>query len=214
MDFVLTVAEARVLGCLIEKELGTPEYYPLSLNALVNACNQKSNREPLMQLDEPSVLYALDALRDKRLACRMDMAGSRTPKFQHRLGQVFNFNEFESALLCELLVRGPQTLGELRTHAMRLREFARMEEVEAALDHLATRPEGPFVLRLPRWPGQKEPRYAHLLCGPVDASAPPAPEPAPVAADRGAALESRVAALEQDVAALRARLEDLARQWQ
>ena len=164
MDLLLSDHEVRVLGALIEKEITTPDYYPLSLNALTNACNQKSNRNPVMALDEGAVREALDSLSRKWLAGPASTAESRVTKFGHRVQEVFNFDRRQTALLCELMLRGPQTLGELRTHAERLYRFDDLETLEATLQKLAER-EPPLVKKLPRLPGTKEPRYAHLLAG-------------------------------------------------
>jgi uncharacterized protein len=162
VDILLTEIEARVLGSLIEKEITTPDYYPLSLNALVNACNQKSNREPLMNLDEDTVRDALRGLGELDLtASRVD---SRVPKYEHRIQEVFNFTRGETALVCALMLRGAQTVGELRGHAERLHRFEDLADVQSVLQRLMKR-EPPLVKILPRQPGTKESRYSHLLCG-------------------------------------------------
>lgn len=160
MDLLLHPAEVRVLGSLLEKEITTPEYYPLSLNALVNACNQKSNRDPVVEFDSETVGQALEALRDKGLLLAITGAGSRVPKYGHRISEKLNLGRRELAILCELMLRGPQTLGELRTRSERMHRFDDLAEVEAVLDRL---PE--LVVKLPRRPGEKEVRYAHLLSG-------------------------------------------------
>ncbi len=160
MDFSLDADEVRVLGSLLEKEITTPEYYPLSLNALVNACNQKSNRDPIVHFDEETVERVLYLLRDKGLLLNMTGAGSRVPKYGHRLSEKLNLGRRELAILCELMVRGPQTLGELRTRAERMHHFDDVSEVESVLDRM---PE--LVTKLPRRPGEKEARYAQLLAG-------------------------------------------------
>src|SRR5262245_13677366 len=160
MQLALTPVEARVLGALIEKEITTPEYYPLSLNALTNACNQKSNREPAMQLVEEEIQRALQHLESQSLV--RSIAESRATKFEHRLQEVFNFYRPEAAIVCELLLRGPQTPGELRARAARMHPFADLESVHSALERLGKR-EPPLVTLLPRQPGTKEARYAHLL---------------------------------------------------
>ena len=164
MLLTLTPVEARVLGSLIEKEITTPEYYPLSLNALVNACNQKSNREPAMQLEEDEIRKALHHLESQSLV--RSIAESRATKFEHRLQDVFNFYRPEVAVICELLLRGPQTPGELRTRASRMHAFEDLESVHSALQRLSKR-EPPMVTVLPRQPGTKESRYTHLL-GDID----------------------------------------------
>jgi uncharacterized protein YceH (UPF0502 family) len=165
MDIILTSVEARVLGVLIEKEMTTPAYYPLSLNALTVGCNQKSNRNPVMELDMKTSLRALDRMRQKKLVTQQQMAGSRVLKYSHNLKHLFNFTPVEAAILCELLIRGPQTPGELRARAARMHPFADIAEVTAALAKLGTREDGPFVTQLPRQPGRREERYAHLFCG-------------------------------------------------
>jgi hypothetical protein len=167
VNIVLTDVEARVLGCLVEKEITTPEYYPLSLNALLHACNQKSNRDPLMNLDENEVRGALRALGEQVLV-RSAGGDSRVAKYEHRLADTFNFTRPETAILCELLLRGPQTPGELRSRAERMHQFEDLSVVLTTLRRLMER-EPPLVALLPRQPGMKEARYAHLLSGPVDA---------------------------------------------
>lgn len=166
MNIVLTDVEARVLGCLVEKEITTPEYYPLSLNALLHACNQKSNRDPLMNLDESDVRGALRALGEQVLV-RSAGGDSRVAKYEHRLADTFNFTRPETAILCELLLRGPQTPGELRSRAERMHLFEDLSVVLTTLKRLMER-EPPLVALLPRQPGMKEARYAHLLSGAVD----------------------------------------------
>lgn len=163
VNFNLSPVEARILGCLIEKEITTPDYYPLSLNALQNAANQKSNREPVMDLDEESVRRALHSLGDQNLA-RSAATDSRVPKFEHRLADVFNFHRHETALICVLLLRGPQTPGELRTRTERMYAFDDLNAVHSALNLLMNR-QPPLVKLLARQPGTKEARYAHLLSG-------------------------------------------------
>ena len=159
---VLTTAEARVLGALMEKEATTPDYYPMSLNALVNACNQRSNREPVMDLDEEIVRQALHGLEDLHLAGRARSADGRVAKYEHWLGEVFNFSRAESALVCVLLLRGPQTPGELRGRTERMHRFEEIADVLAGLEKLMAR-EPALAAVLPRQPGTKESRYAHLL---------------------------------------------------
>ena len=165
MNLPLTDIEARVLGALIEKEITTPEYYPLSLNALMNACNQKSNRDPLMHLDEDAVRQALRGLNEQLLA-RSAASDSRVAKFEHRIGEVFNFDRKETAIVCELLLRGPQTPGELRSRAERMHPFEDLSEVQTTLQRLMRR-EPPLVKLLARQPGMKEARYAHLFSGDI-----------------------------------------------
>ena len=166
----LDAVEVRVLGALIEKEATTPEYYPLSLNALLNACNQKSNREPVMELDEDAVRQALHGLEDDGLAGRARSSDGRVTKYEHWLGEAFNFSRAETALICVLLLRGPQTPGELRGRTERLHAFEEIADVLAALQKLMER-EPPLVAMLPRQPGTKESRYAHLLSGDAESIA-------------------------------------------
>jgi len=205
MDLALDFDEVRVLGALLEKEVTTPEYYPLSLNALLNACNQKSNRDPVVHFDEETVERVLYTLRDKGLLLNITGAGSRVPKYGHRLSEKLNLGRRELAILCELMLRGPQTLGELRTRAERMHHFDDISEVETVLDRMSE-----LVTKLPRRPGEKEARYAHLLSGAPDVST-PAPEQAvdSIAPPRA----DRIAALEAEVAHLRQELEDLKQQF-
>jgi uncharacterized protein YceH (UPF0502 family) len=162
VNIVLNEMEARVLGALLEKEITTPDYYPLSLNSLVNACNQKSNRDPVMNLDEDSVRDALRALHDNSLARSVSAADSRVTKYEHRLQEAFNFDRHEAALFCELLLRGPQTPGELRMRAERMHQFDDLSDARSVLQRLMNR-EPPLVKVLARQPGTKESRYIHLL---------------------------------------------------
>jgi uncharacterized protein len=162
MEFALTAAEARALGALVEKQITTPEYYPLSLNALVNACNQKSNREPVMELDAEAVREAMHGLEELKLAGRARDADGRVTKYEHRLGEVFNLRRDEEALMCLLLLRGEQTLGELRGRGERMYKFVELADVQSALQRLMAR-ETPLVHALPRQPGTKEVRYMQLL---------------------------------------------------
>ena len=165
MDFILNQVEVRVLGSLIEKEITTPEYYPLTLNALINACNQLSNREPVVSFDEKTVARALESLREKKLAWMVTGVG-RVPKYEHRFAEALQLAEQEAAVLCVLMLRGPQTVGEIRGRTGRLYEFKELEEVELTLQALMAA-QAPLVTRLPRQPGTKESRYAHLLSGEV-----------------------------------------------
>jgi uncharacterized protein YceH (UPF0502 family) len=212
VNFTLTPVEARVLGSLVEKEISTPEYYPLSLNAILNACNQKSNREPVMTLDESAIREALHTL-DRHGLARSAATDARVPKFEHRLQEMFNFHRHEVALLCVLLLRGPQTPGELRTRAERLYQFDDLAAVHSALNVLMRR-EPPLVEVLPRQPGTKEGRYAHLLSGPTraDESAAHAASSQPSAAPTASPDSERLAHLEDEVAALRFELADLKHQ--
>jgi hypothetical protein len=209
MDWQLDAAEVRVLGALLEKEIATPEYYPLSLNALVNACNQKSNREPVVSYDESTVEAALEGLRAKGLATRLTGREIRVPKHAQRFTEQFNLGRREAALLCLLLLRGPQTAGELRGRSDRLYRFGDLEAVETTLLHLS---ESGFVVRLSRYAGSREPRWSHLLAGQPDAAveegeAPPARAAQPAVADRIAALERELAALRAEFDEFRKRLE-------
>jgi uncharacterized protein len=163
MKYAIDAVEARILGVLIEKQLSTPEYYPMTLNALLNACNQKTNRDPVMNLDETSVVVALDSLRKQHLVWQIMTHGSRTPKYEHNMKDVAAFSESQLAVLCELMLRGPQTPGELRTRTARLAEFYGLSDVEYTLKKLAEHEAGPFAVQLPRRPGHKESRYAHLF---------------------------------------------------
>jgi uncharacterized protein YceH (UPF0502 family) len=223
-DLRLTPSDARVLGSLIEKEATTPDYYPLSLNALVNACNQRSNREPVMDLDEEEVHLALRRLEDIGLAGRARDAEGRVTKYEHWLGEAYNFTRAESALVCVLLLRGPQTPGELRSRTERLHPFAEIAEVLAGLQKLTDRSPS-LVAILPRQPGTKESRYTHLFGGPVEVAAASMAYPAPVATHpythssavpddpahepRITQLEAIVARLENQLAELRKRFDDL-----
>ena len=206
MDFELDAAETRVLGALLEKEIATPDYYPLSLNALVNACNQKSNREPVVSYDEDTVETALAGLREKGLAMRITGSDSRVPKHGQRFTEKFNLGRREAAVMCVLMLRGPQTVGELRGRTERLYTFDDLEAVESTLHRLG---EIEFVKKLPRQAGYKEPRYAQLLAGDVEAAeeAAPAPERGPSDRDRIAALETALAELRQEFDDFRRRFE-------
>jgi uncharacterized protein YceH (UPF0502 family) len=200
----LTFEEARVLGCLIEKERTTPEYYPLSMNALKSGCNQKSNRDPVVAFSEDTLEEALQGLREKRLAVLVHTADGRVPRFRHTLEQRLSLTDPEVAVLCVLLLRGPQTPGELRGRTGRMHVFEQLSEVSRALDSLMHETRPSAVCKLPREAGRKEARYAHLLCGEPDVqAAPPVPEPEPPPAV-DATLEARIALLEAEVAELRA----------
>lgn len=218
MKIVLTPDEARVIGCLLEKEVTTPDQYPLSINGLTNACNQKSNRDPLLSLAETAVQQIVDGLVKKHLVSDRAGYGGRVPKYKH----VFCNTEFgtlkltdlERAIICELLLRGPQSPGELRTRGSRMARIADVSEVEAALKSLAERDDGPFVVRLPRAPGARDARYAHLLSGEVAQAPQPAEsreesrEPAAPRsglAERVGYLESRVISLQLELDALKRR---------
>jgi len=215
MNPPLTDIETRVLGALIEKDITTPDYYPLSLNALVNACNQKNNRDPVMSLDEAAVRQALATLQEKRLAGPASGADSRVPKFEHRLQEVFNFDRRETAILCVLFLRGPQTPGELRSRTERMYHFEALDDVVSTLDRLAHR-DPPLARMLPRQPGTKESRYTHLFSGePVDlnlargTSVGAGDSPAHVGTNPAA---NRLAALEEEVVTLRQELSEVQQQ--
>jgi uncharacterized protein len=206
VDILLNEIEARVLGSLVEKDITTPDYYPLSLKALVNACNQKNNRDPVMNLDESAVHEALDRLHDKGLAGPAGGADSRVTKYEHRLQEVFNFSRGETAVMCVLLLRGPQTPGELRGRTERMHRFGDLDEVQSTLQRLIQR-EPPLVKILPRQPGTKESRYMHLLSGDVEA-----PQAAAPVAFASPAPDSRLALLEDEVADLRTEVAELKEQ--
>jgi uncharacterized protein YceH (UPF0502 family) len=219
MDMRLNDIEVRVLGSLIEKELTTPEYYPLSLNSLTNACNQKSNRDPVMALAEEEVVRALDSLRFKQLVV-LSADGGRVPKYRHLLAEKMSLIPAEQAIICELLVRGPQTVGELRTRGERMHPFGDLAAVDEVLQELMAR-EKPLIALLPRQPGRKEGRYAQLFSGIPDVTAEEhgaAPEAARmrVAAenDRIARLEAEVTALRDDVADLRRLMDEFKKQFE
>lgn len=220
MQKVLNDVEVRVLGSLVEKQITTPEYYPLTLNALTNACNQKSNRDPVTAFNEPTVTQAIESLREKNLVYVFYGSTSRVPKYKHMMPEVFQLDQREVAILCVLMLRGPQTTGELKERAGRLAEFPSLGEVEETLTSLSAKESEPLVVRLPRQPGQKEARYAQLLAG--DVSADYATEEAS-AENRSAAnragtgrlgiLETEVETLRAEVAELRGRLEDFIKQF-
>ncbi len=218
MNLELTLHETRVIGCLIEKEITTPEQYPLSLNALTNACNQKSNRDPVLDLDEATVQQLVDQLAKKRLVSEQSGYGNRVPKFQHLFCNTtfgtLKFSPQELGIVCELFLRGAQTPGELRSRASRLCRFEDVTEVEAVLDGLASRADGPYVMRLAREPGKRESRYAHLFSGAIAAAgeretregAAGHAGDASAGGGRMDELERRVSELENEVAELKQRL--------
>ncbi len=218
IKIILTAAEARVIGCLIEKQITTPDQYPLSLNALTNACNQKSNRDPVMALAETEVQQLVDVLVRKHVVMERSGFGSRVPKYQHCYCNTefsgLRFTPQELAIVCELLLRGPQTPGELRSRAARMASIADSGQVEQALEALANRPEGAVVQRLPRQSGRRESRYAQLLTGELSAElttevAAPQAAAAATAAQPGAAAEARLERLEAEMRALRAEFDAL-----
>jgi uncharacterized protein YceH (UPF0502 family) len=203
---VFDPVEIRVLGSLVEKAITTPDYYPLSLNALVNACNQSSNREPVVEYGEPTVLRALEGLRNQKLVFVFEGAASRVVKYGQKLADTLGLSPAEIAALCVLMLRGPQTTGEIRGRSGRLYEFASLDEVESTLQTLATRSPQPLVVKLPRQTGFKESRYAHLLAGPPGAVL---PEAAPVPASPDAPDDDRIAQLTREVEELRNELAEL-----
>ena len=221
MPVPLSDVEVRVLGALIEKDMTTPEYYPLSINALVNACNQKSNRSPVVGYDEPMVARAIESLREKKLALVLTGREHRVPKYRHWAWETLGLGPREMAVLCVLMVRGPQTVGELKDRTQRMYNFDDLASVEVCLDHLTERQPEPLVAKLARQPGAREPRYAHLLSGEVQAPEPEA-QPAPVqtrapketSADRIAKLESDVDELRSEVLEIKEQLSDFRKQFE
>jgi hypothetical protein len=208
VDVLLSDAEARVLGALIEKEMTTPDYYPLTLNALTHACNQTTNRAPVVHYDETAVMDAIESLRRKNLVHQIKRSDSRVIKYRHVADETLSLDAREVAVMCVLMLRGPQTLGEIKTRAARLFDFPSLEETEATLNALIARPLPPAA-RLARRPGQKEVRYAHLLSGEVTFDAPDAPAaPAHSDPERIDALEARVEELSGAVETLRAQLQE------
>jgi uncharacterized protein len=220
MNIVFTPNEARVIGCLIEKEVTTPDQYPLSLNALTNACNQKTNREPVLDLSEAEVQQSVDSLMKKYMVSDKSAGyGGRVTKYKHRFCNTefgsLKFTKQELGIICVMLLRGAQTPGELRSRTNRLCEFADAEAVETALRGLMTREDGPFIARLPRAPGARESRYAHLFSGDLESAPEPEAAEAQGAAGAGASniatLSQRVSALEELVAELRTKIDALSR---
>lgn len=210
MDTILTEVETRVLSALVEKQLTTPEYYPLTLNSLTTACNQKNNRHPVTSYSEDQVAQALESLREKNLAYVFYGSSSRVPKYKHVLPEVLRVNAAETALMCALMLRGPQTPGELRSNASRLFEFTGLEQIEATLDGLISHDPDPLVVKLARQPGQKEVRFAHLLNGEV------APETLAEESTPRRAVSpqgDRLAKLEEDVTDLKTQMETLQQQF-
>ena len=228
MDNPLADVDVRILGSLIEKELSTPDYYPLSLNALTNACNQTSNRDPIVHYDEDTVARAIEGLRKRSLVRVVQQSGSRVSKYRHLVNETLGLVSRQTAVLCVLMLRGPQTVGELRTRTERLVRFESLEEVETVLEQLMSRAPSPIAVRLPRQPGQKELRYAHQRAGEVTYEGPPdrpahshahvmsagRAEAGQGAADRVAALEQAVDELRRDVADLRAQLDGFRKQFE
>jgi uncharacterized protein len=213
---ILNESEIRVLGALIEKELATPDYYPMTLNSLLAACNQLTGRHPVVAYDDKTVARALDTLRQKRLIHEVHQSGSRVPKYKHVILGTFGMNVEELAVLCALLLRGPQTVGELRSHTARMWNFGDLAEVEASLEKLARQKPDALVVQLPRLPGRKEARYMHLLAGEINleeleaqAAATTTPLRAEAAMQAVRAENERLHMLEREVAALRQEVADL-----
>ena len=214
MSTILTDIETRVLGSLIEKQVTTPEYYPLTINALTLACNQKNNRYPVTSYSENQVQEAVERLREKNLAYVFYGSTSRVPKYKHVMPEVMHLSRPEVALMCVLMLRGAQTLGELRGNAARLHDFSGLEEVEQTLNALISRDE-PLVARLPRQPGQKEGRFAHLLSGEINLEALAESERAAAAApSRRSNLEEKIEALTAEVASLKEQFEQFKKQFE
>lgn len=204
--------EARIVGCLVEKQLTTPEYYPLTLNALVAACNQKTNREPVTNYGEPEIERTLDKLRDKNLVYVFYGSSSRVPKYKHMLPNVYELDARETALVSVLMLRGAQTVGELNQRTGRLYEFSGLNEISETLDGLAKREE-PIVLKLDRQPGQKEARYAHLLSGAIDIESFAQTAIAQPRADRIAELEREIESLKNEFNSFRETFEEFKKQF-
>lgn len=219
MPQLLNDVEVRVLGALIEKQVTTPEQYPLTLHALTLACNQKSNRQPVVTFDEATVAEAIESLREKSLAYIFYGSTSRVPKYKHVMPEIFALSPPELAVMCLLMLRGPQTVGELRGRSERLYEFSSAEEVEAALSSLLVKEPEPLVTKMARQPGQKEARYAHLLAGEINVDQRPAEQEtamrvnAPTAAERYNRLEQEMAALREQVERLQQEFADFRKQF-
>ncbi len=217
MTTILNDVEIRVLGSLVEKQLTTPDYYPLTLNALTLACNQKNNRQPMTSYTENEVAHALETLREKNLTYVFHGSTSRVPKYKHVIPEVMHLNPPQVAVLCVLMLRGPETVGELRTHGSRLHQFSGIEEVDATVNSLISHEPEPLVKRLSRQPGQKEARFAHLLSGQVadvqvEIAAPPKKRGHD--SDRVAALETEVETLKTEFANLREQFEGFKKQFE
>ena len=210
----ITQTEARILGALVEKQLTTPEYYPLTLNALVNACNQISNREPVVSYDEATVEQAIETLRMKNIVYVFYGSESRVPKYKQMMTEIFHLSQQETALMCVLMLRGPQTIGELRGRTGRLHEFADLAEVEDTLSNLVARDDPALVVKLPRQPGQKDSRYAHTLAGEIAIAEPVAPARKERTSAHAKPDDERLSNLEGQVAALRQELSEMKRQFE
>jgi uncharacterized protein YceH (UPF0502 family) len=216
MSTILNEAEVRVLGALVEKQVTTPEYYPLTLNSLTQACNQKNNRSPVVTFSEATVTQAVESLRAKNLVYLFYGSTSRVPKYKHMMAEVFSLSPQELAIMCVLMLRGPQTVGELRGRTDRLYDFSGLEEVEETLNSLSAKEPQSLVMKLPRQPSQKEIRYAHLLSGEVDISYQAEAEysEASSSAMNRSSKGDRLSAVEQEVATLRAEIESLRREFE
>jgi uncharacterized protein YceH (UPF0502 family) len=208
MDILLNDIEVRILGCLIEKGITTPDYYPLTLNALTSACNQKSNRHPVVSYEDTTVVRGLDSLREKGLAEKIYKADSRVPKYQHSFHQKFSLSGDYVSVLCELMLRGPQTVGEIRNRADRMHNFQGLQEVEEILNRLMEK-EPPLVIKLPRQIGRKEPRFAHLLSGEPEIREEEPSVSEETATIRVRAENERIAKLEDEITALRSEFDKL-----
>jgi uncharacterized protein YceH (UPF0502 family) len=206
VDIILNDSEVRILACLIEKEMTTPEYYPLSLNSLTNACNQKSNRNPVVSYDEPSVERGLGSLQEKNLARKTLTSGSRVTRYLHSILDQFDLSRQEMAILCELMLRGPQTVGEVRSHTERMSVFQSLEEVEHALQGLAEH-DPPLTIKMPREIGRKECRYMHLFLGDIEILHELSAEPAVIQMSS----EEKIKKLEEEIGRMQGELEELKR---
>ena len=212
MNLILSPAEIRVLGSLIEKELTTPEYYPLTLNALTNACNQKSNRDPVVEFRDTNVVRALDSLREKKLIGTVTGAGIRVPKYKHSFSETYNLSRQEISVLVLLMLRGPQTVGELRSRSSSMHPFESTVDVETVLTGLSTREQFPFVQKLPRQTGHKESRFTHLLSGEVHTPEADPPPPQEQAALKVFYENERIQRLEEELKNLNAKIESMQQQ--
>lgn len=214
MERILNEYELRVLGALVEKHIATPDYYPMTVNALVNACNQKNHRDPVVLYDEPTVTRALESLREKNLAYIFHGSDSRVPRYGHLFPKAYDLSQPEVALMCVLILRGPQTPGELRSRSAHLHQFENLPLVESLLQGLSLRDQ-PLVVRLPRQQGSRESRFAHLLGGPVDAEPLSLPSPTSTPSqDRLDRLEEEINSLRAELAELKARFEDFKTQFE
>ena len=212
MNATLNEYELRAIGALVEKQIATPDYYPMTLNALVNACNQKNHRDPVVSYDETIVARALDSLREKNLAYIFHGSEARAPKYGHLFPKAFDLGETEVPLMCVLILRGPQTSGELRSRTQHLRSFESLAEVETLLQGLSLR-DNPLIVKLPRQPGSRESRFAHLLGGPVEMEQREVPPHQATSAQQTQVGADKIARLEEEIASLRLELSELRRQF-